>query len=82
MPDDQITFRTDPRIKERIAGLVQEKRYPSLSEFVNQAILLKFQVEQIAVDGISSGPDPMIAYFESSRGRALLREILREAREE
>jgi hypothetical protein len=81
MPEDQITFRTDPRIKARIAELVNAREYRNLSDFVNQAILLKFQLERIPLDGELVGHDPMITFFESPRGRALLRELLREVRE-
>lgn len=81
MPEDQITFRTDPAIKARIAELVAAKEYRNLSEFVNQAILLKFQLEQITLDGRLITPSPIEAFFDSPNGRELLREILLEARE-
>jgi hypothetical protein len=42
---------------------------------------MKCQVERIPIDGELLGPDPMLVFFESPRGRALLRELLREVRE-
>jgi len=81
MTEDQITFRTDPRMKARIEELVRDRQYRNKSDFINQALLLKFQVERIALDGDFVGPDPMQAFLESPRGRTLLRELLREVRE-
>jgi Arc/MetJ-type ribon-helix-helix transcriptional regulator len=81
MPDNQITFRTDPRVKARIAELVGQGEYRNTSEFMNQAILLKFQVERVLLDGEPVGPDPIAEFLQSVRGRELLRELLREARE-
>jgi len=81
MPEDQITFRTDPEIKARIAELVAEKEYRNLSDFVNQAILLKFQVDQITLNGRLITPSPIEAFFDSPRGREVLMEIILEARE-
>lgn len=81
MPEDQITFRTNPRIKAAIAELVRQKSYRNTSDFVNHAILLTFQLEQIPIDGELIGPEPMVTFFESPRGRALLRELIREVRE-
>lgn len=81
MPENQITFRTDPKVKTRIAELVAQGEFRNTSEFMNQAILLKFQVERILLDGKPLGPDPIAAFLQSVRGRELLRELLREARE-
>lgn len=81
MPDNQITFRTDPRIKARLNELVRQGEFRNRSEFINQAILLKFQVERILLDGEHVGPDPIAEFLLSDRGRDLLRELIREARE-
>jgi Arc/MetJ-type ribon-helix-helix transcriptional regulator len=81
MPDNQITFRTDPRIKARINELVRQGEYRNRSEFINQALLLKFQVERILLDGEPVGPDPVASFFYSEQGRALVRELLDEVRE-
>jgi len=81
MPDDQITFRTNPRIKAAIAELVRQNYYRNTSDFVNHAILLTFQLEQVPIDGDVIGPEPMVTFFESPRGRALLKELIREVRE-
>lgn len=48
---------------------------------MNQAILLKLQLEQIPIDGELIGPEPIVTFFESPRGRALLKELIREVRE-
>lgn len=81
MPDNQITFRTDPRVKARIAELVRLGEFRNTSEFMNQAIFLKFQVERILLDGELVGADPIAEFLFSDRGRELLRELIREARE-
>jgi len=81
MPEDQITFRTDPAIKARIAELVAGKEYRNISDFMNQAILLKFQFEQITLNGRLVGPNPMEGFFDSPHGREIIREILLESRE-
>jgi hypothetical protein len=52
--------------------------YPSISEFITQAILEKFGIEGIAVEG-EVPPDPIGRYFQTDQGRALLRALLREA---
>lgn len=81
MTDDEIAFRLDPRLRAAVEDLVAQGAYESIEAFMNEAVRLKFQVDRILVDGEPIGPDPMIAFFESPRGRALLRELLREARE-
>jgi hypothetical protein len=60
---------------------VADGEYGSISDFVNQAIQLKMQVERIAVDGELPGPEPWVVYFEKGGGRALIRELIREAGE-
>ncbi len=81
MPADQITFRTDPRIKARIAALVATGEYRNLSEFINHAILLTFQLERIQIEGQPVGPDPVADFFDSLKGREILREVILAARE-
>ncbi len=81
MPENQITFRTDPRFKARIAELVEQKEYKNLSEFMNEAIMLKFEADGVEIKGGFPRSKPLVSFFESPRGRALLRELLREARE-
>lgn len=81
MPPGQITFRTDPRIKARIAELVASGEFRNMSEFLNHAILLTFQVERIQVEGEPIGPDPVAVFFDSVKGREILREVILAARE-
>ena len=81
MTEDQITFRTDRRIKATIAELVRQNYCRNISDFMNQAILLKLQLEQIPIDGEQVGPEPMVTFFESPRGRALIKELIREVKE-
>lgn len=77
MPEDQITFRTDPRIKAAIAELVAQGEYRNMSDFMNDALLLMFHIKYFLIDGMPVGPEPLAAIFESPRGRARLRELLR-----
>ena len=81
MPEDQITFRTNPRIKAAIAELVRQKSYRNTSDFVNHAILLTFQLERIQIEGQPVGPDPVADFFDSLKGREILREVILAARE-
>lgn len=81
MPEDQITFRTDRRIKATINELVRQNYCRNISDFMNQAILLKLQLEQIPIDGELVGPEPMVTFFESPRGRALIKELIHELKE-
>ena len=81
MPPGQITFRTDPRIKARIAELVASGEFRNMSEFLNHAILLTFQVERIQIEGQPIGPDPVAVFFDSVKGREILREVILAARE-
>lgn len=81
MPPGQITFRTDPRIKARIAELVASGEFRNMSEFLNHAILLTFQVERIHLEGQPIGPDPVAVFFDSVKGREILREVILAARE-
>ena len=61
----------------RIGELVTEGEYRSVSEFVNEAIVMKFEVERIAVDGGLPGPEPFTRFLASPRGRRYLRDVLR-----
>ena len=81
MTEDQITFRTDRRIKATINELVRQNYCRNISDFMNQAVLLKLQLEQIPIDGEQVGPEPMVTFFESPRGRALIKELIREVKE-
>lgn len=78
MLEDQITFRTDPRLKARIRELVAAGEFRSVSDFVTQAILLKFAFERIPIDGRLLAHDPLAEYFSSYDGRRLLRDTVRE----
>ncbi len=80
MAGGQVTVRLDPRVKARLNQLVEEKHYPSISAFITEAILEKFGIEGIAVDG-EVPPDPIQRYFSTPEGRALLRQLIREERE-
>ncbi len=77
MPDDQITFRTDPRIKARIRELVQRGDYRNTSEFMNQALRLKLRTE-----GVHTGFEPamirreLAAFLDSPEGRRILQEAI------
>ena len=81
MTEDQITFRTDRRIKATINELVRQNYCRNISDFMNQAVLLKLQLEQIPIAGELVGPEPMVTFFESPRGRALIKELIREVKE-
>ena len=52
--------------------------YGSVNDFVNQVILLKFPMDLVPIDGLQPGPDPLVVFFESPRGKALLRKLIRE----
>jgi len=75
---DTMTVQVDPALRAAIDDLVREGEYESEEQFVNHAILLKFQFDQIPVDGRPIGPNPMDAFFDSPKGREIIREILRE----
>lgn len=64
-----------------MARLVEEGAYRSITGFVVEAVLLKLDLEGIAVDVGALPPDPIAGYLESPRGRALLRKLIREERE-
>ena len=78
MIEGRITFRTDPRIKARTQELVAEGEFRNVSDFVNQAILLKCALERIPIEGRLLAFDPMAEYFGSYDGPRLLRETIRE----
>ncbi|HIH02625.1 MAG TPA: hypothetical protein HA263_01830 [Methanoregulaceae archaeon] len=79
MTEEQITARIDPRFNAAIEDLVRRGEYGSVDQFVDRAIRLRLQLDQAPVDGEQPGPHPFIAFFESPRGRALLRELMDEA---
>ncbi len=80
MASGQTTVRLDPRVKARLVALVDEGRYPSISVFITEAILEKFGIEGIAVEG-EVPPDPIQRYFNTPEGREVLRQLIREERE-
>lgn len=78
MAGDQTTVRLDPRIKITLNRLVEEKRYPSLTAFVTDAILLKLDMEGITVEGMDPEPDAIQRFFGTPQGRGLLSQLIRE----
>jgi Arc/MetJ-type ribon-helix-helix transcriptional regulator len=78
MAGTQTTLRLDPRIKDTIDRLVEEGRYPSMTAFIVEAILLKLDVEGIAVDGMEPEPDALERYFASPAGERLLSRLIRQ----
>lgn len=76
MPVDRIAFRTDPRIKARIEELVQQGDCRNVSEFVNQALRLKFVVERIPIEFEPAAPGLLEEFFDSPPGRRILREVI------
>ena len=79
MIEGQITFRLDPHLKARIRELVAAGEFRSVSDFMNQAVLLKFEFDRIPVNGRTIGEGPLDRYFDSPRGRQQLRELVLEA---
>lgn len=69
MQDDTLTVGIDPRFLARIADLVEQGEYGSVDEFMNEAVRLRLE------------QDPLEAFFESPRGRELLRQLVREERD-
>ena len=78
MAGTQTTLRLDQRIKDTIDRLVEEGRYPSMTAFIIEAILLKLDVEGIAVDGMEREPDALERYFASPAGERLLSRLIRQ----
>ena len=78
MAGSQTTIRLDPRIKRTLERLVEEKRYPSVTAFVTDAILLKLDMEGIAVEGMDQEPDAIQRFFGTPQGRTLLSQLIRE----
>ena len=79
MTEGQITFRLDPALKARICELVAAGEFRTVSDFVNQAVLLKFEFDGIPIDGRRIGNDLLGRFFDSPRGRQRLREAVLEA---
>ena len=77
MAGSQTTIRLDPRIKSTIERLVEEKRYPSVTAFITEAILLKFDIEGIPIDGLEPEPDALERYFATPAGEELLSRLIR-----
>ena len=78
MAGTPTTLRLDPRIKDTIDRLVDEGRYPSMTAFIVEAILLKLDVEGITVDGMEPEPDALERYFASPAGERLLSRLIRQ----
>ncbi len=78
MAGTQTTLRLDPRLKSTIDRLVEEGRYPSMTAFVIDAILLKLDVEGIAVEGMEPEPDALERYFATPTGERLLSRLIRQ----
>lgn len=77
MAGSQTTIRLDPRIKGTIERLVEENRYPSVTAFVTDAILLKFDIEGIPIEGLEPEPDALERYFATPAGEELLSRLIR-----
>ena len=78
MAGTQTTLRLDPRIKNTIDRLVEEGRYPSMTAFITDAILLKLDVEGITVEGMEPEPDALERYFATPEGEQLLSRLIRQ----
>ena len=78
MAGTQTTLRLDPRVKDSIDRLVDAGRYPSMTAFIVEAILLKLDVEGITVDGMEPEPDALERYFASPAGERLLSRLIRQ----
>ncbi|MEN6343149.1 MAG: ribbon-helix-helix domain-containing protein [Methanospirillum sp.] len=78
MAGTQTTLRLDPRIKNTIDRLVEEGRYPTMTAFITDAILLKLDVEGIAIDGMEPEPDALERYFATPQGEKLLSRLIRQ----
>lgn len=78
MAGTQTTLRLDPRIKNTIDRLVEEGRYPSMTAFITDAILLKLDVEGITVEGMEPEPDALERYFATTEGEQLLSRLIRQ----
>jgi len=77
MAGSQTTIRLDPRIKSTLERLVEEKRYPSVTAFITDAILLKFDIEGIPIEGLEPEPDALERYFATPAGEELLSRLIR-----
>ncbi|MEN6518621.1 MAG: hypothetical protein ABFC38_10570 [Methanospirillum sp.] len=75
MASDQLNIRLDPRIRAAVERAMSEKGYPSISSYVVAALLLQLELDEIPVEGFET-PNPIIRYFESDRGKAVLEEIM------
>ena len=82
MPGSQISFRIDPRVKALIRELVASGEYRTVSDFMNEAVLLTFAFERIPVGGELIAYDPIAEFFGSYGGRQLLRELMQEVQAE
>jgi Arc/MetJ-type ribon-helix-helix transcriptional regulator len=78
MAGTQTTLRLDPRIKNTLDRLVEEKRYPSMTAFITDAILLKLDIEGITVEGMEPEPDAIERYFSTPQGEQLLTRLIRQ----
>ena len=79
MIEGQIAFRLEPDLKARIRELVAAGEFRTVSDFVNQAVLLKFEFDRIPINGRMIGDDPLGRFFDSPRGRQRLHETMLEA---
>lgn len=79
MIEGQVTFRLAPVLEARIRELVAAGEYRTVSDFVNQAILLKFEFDGIPIGGRTIGDDPLGRFFDSPGGRERLRRVVLEA---
>lgn len=77
MASDQLNIRLDPRIRAAVERAISEKGYPSISAYVVHALMLQLELDEIPVEDFES-PNPILLYFESERGKAVLRQIMQE----
>lgn len=76
MASDQLNIRLDPRIRAAVERAMSEKGYPSISSYVVAALLLQLELDEVPVEGFET-PNPILLYFESDRGKEVLREVMR-----
>lgn len=81
MPSDQITFRTDPRIKARIEEVVRQGGYRNVTDFVNRALLLMLEMERARLEHGPATRALLEVFFDSPPGRRILQEVIRGERE-
>ncbi len=77
--EDTTTVQIDPALEARIRERVAAGDARSVEDFMIQAVLLKFEVDRIPIDGKTTGDDPVDRYFDSPLGRERLRRVVQVA---